>query len=261
MSSPLSPTTSPFLDTQRYTQSIIGAVSNTNHIPVALDHSLDTLQVVHSIPPLNIHHMQTRSKSINKKKVFSVWFQAMKEEISALHTQGTWSLVPLPENKNLVGCKWICKLKRHSDGSIARHKARLVAKGFSQEPGLDYSETFSLVVKPTTMRVVLALVAHFNWSLRQLNVKNAFLHGTLQEEVYMAQPPGFEDPQNPTLESVKKINIPKVNRLHRSTILFLGTDARTSQWVTHHRIALKRTHLISKFLRNPKLVSSQKASC
>jgi len=91
-----------------------------------------------------------------------VWLQAMKEEVDALHTQGTWSLVSLPANRNLVGCKWIFKIKRHSDGSLVRHKARLVAKGFSQEPGLDYGETFCLVVKPTTIQLVLALVAHFN---------------------------------------------------------------------------------------------------
>ncbi|VVA40913.1 PREDICTED: Retrovirus-related Pol poly from transposon, partial [Prunus dulcis] len=178
------------------------------------------------VPPMNLHPMQTRSKSgIVKKKVFlttlqesggfdlslvepatyktalkvPVWLTAMKEEIDALHSQGTWSLVPLPHNKNLVGCKWIFKIKKHADGSIARHKARLVAKGFSQEPGQDYGETFSPVVKPTTVRIVLALAAHFGWQLRQLDVKNAFLHGILQEEVYMAQPPGFEDSHHPTL--------------------------------------------------------------
>ena len=103
----------------------------------------------------------------------------MKEEIDALHSQRTWSLVPLPSRKNLVGCKWIFSIKKNVDGSIARHKARLVAQGFSQEPGLDYGETFSPVVKPTTVRLVLALAAHFGWDLRQLDVKNAFLHGTL----------------------------------------------------------------------------------
>jgi hypothetical protein len=121
----------------------------------------------------------------------------MQDEITALHTQGTWSLVPLPAKRNLVGCKWIFKIKRHSDGSIGRHKARLVAQGFSQEPGLDYGDTFSPMVKPATIQLVLALAAHFNWPLRQLDVKNAFLHDIIQEEVYMSQPPGFEDSVHP----------------------------------------------------------------
>ncbi|CAN6698425.1 unnamed protein product [Malus baccata var. baccata] len=112
---------------------------------------------------------------------------AMTEELSALHSQGTWSLVPLPPNKNLVGCKWVFKIKRDADGNISRYKARLVAKGFNQEEGLDYGETFSPVVKPTTVR--------------QLDVKNAFIHGILQEEVYMSQPPGFVDSQQSSQQS------------------------------------------------------------
>ena len=127
------------------------------------------------------------------------WKQAMQEEMDALHSQGTWTLVSFPSHKNLVGCKWIFKLKKNADGSVARHKARLVAQGFSQEPGLDYGETFSPVVKPTTVRIVLALAAQFGWVLRQLDIKNAFLHGILQEEVFMAQPPGFVDVTSPDL--------------------------------------------------------------
>ncbi|KAB2616565.1 hypothetical protein D8674_023153 [Pyrus ussuriensis x Pyrus communis] len=120
-----------------------------------------------------------------------VWLSAMNEELAALQTQHTWSLVPFPHNKNLVGCKWIFKIKRHADGSISWYKTRLVAKGFNQEEGIDYGETFSPVIKPTTVRLVLALASHFGWSLCQLDVKNAFLHGILNEEVYMSQPPGF----------------------------------------------------------------------
>ena len=100
-------------------------------------------------------------------------------------------------DKNIVGCKWIYKLKGHADGSISRYKARLVAQGFSQEHGLDYDETFSPIVRHTIVRVILSLATSFKWELRQLDIKNAFLHGELQEEVYMQQPPVFKDSTHP----------------------------------------------------------------
>jgi hypothetical protein len=97
----------------------------------------------------------------------------------------------------LIDCKWVYRIKRNSDGTIDRYKARLVAKGFKQRFGIDYENTFSLVVKIATIRTVLALSVSRGWSLRHLDVKNAFLHGVLKEEVYMRQPPGFENPDDP----------------------------------------------------------------
>jgi hypothetical protein len=123
----------------------------------------------------------------------------MQEEYDALQRQGTWSLVSPPPSKNIVGFKWVYKLKHNSDGSISRYKARLVAKGFHQQYGVDYAETFSPVVKPPTVRLVISLAVSLNWPLRQLDVRNAFLHGTLQEEVYMQQPPGYVHPDHPNL--------------------------------------------------------------
>ncbi|CAN1749024.1 Retrovirus-related Pol polyprotein from transposon TNT 1-94 [Linum perenne] len=125
------------------------------------------------------------------------WQQAMKSEYDALMRNGTWLLVPCPTNANIVGCKWIYRIKRHSNGTFQRYKARLVAQGYSQEAGVDYTDTFSPVVKPTTIRLVLSIALSKGWSLRQLDINNAFLNGDLTEEVYMRQPKGFEHPHKP----------------------------------------------------------------
>jgi hypothetical protein len=118
------------------------------------------------------------------------WRQAMQTEFNALLQNQTWTLVPPQQATNLVGCKWVFKVKRKADGSIERHKARLVAKGFHQQLGLDYGETFSPVVKPTTIRTALSLAYSRGWDMCQIDIQNAFLHGYLDEEVYISQPPG-----------------------------------------------------------------------
>jgi hypothetical protein len=119
-----------------------------------------------------------------------VWKSAMDEEYQALKHNHTWHLVPAGAGKNVIDCKWVYKVKKCADGSIDRYKALLVAKGFKQRYGIDYEDTFSPVVKAATIRLVLSIAVSRGWHLRQLDVKNAFLHGVLEEEVYMRQPPG-----------------------------------------------------------------------
>ncbi|KAM1038499.1 hypothetical protein FF1_033179 [Malus domestica] len=121
----------------------------------------------------------------------------MQFEFQALQSTGTWDLVPHNSNYNLVGCKWVFKVKHKPDGTIERYKARLVAKGFHQHEGLDFSKTFSLVAKPTTIRILLSIAVNYNWFVHQLDVSNAFLHGHLKEDVYMIQPLDFVDPSKP----------------------------------------------------------------
>ncbi|XP_074315329.1 uncharacterized protein LOC141651520 [Silene latifolia] len=119
------------------------------------------------------------------------WCEAMKLEIDALERNATWELSDLPPDKKALGCRWIYKIKYRSDGSIERLKARLVVFGNHQIEGLDYGETFAPVVKMVTVRILLAIAAINKWELHQMDVHNAFLHGDLDEEVYMKIPPGF----------------------------------------------------------------------
>lgn len=118
----------------------------------------------------------------------------MFEEYDALVRNRTWELVPPNSKKNVVGCRWIFKIKRLPNGSIDRYKARLIAKGFNQRSCVDYYDTFS----PVTARLVISIAISQGWSLCQLDVNNAFLQGHLVEDVFMAQPPDFIDRDNPS---------------------------------------------------------------
>ncbi|KAL8120516.1 hypothetical protein AgCh_017628 [Apium graveolens] len=133
------------------------------------------------------------------------WVEAMRKEIIALQENQTWELVSLPAGKKPVGSKWVYKIKLKADGNIERFKARLVAKGYNQKWGIDYEETFSPVVKMTTVRCLLALASHKLWQLHQLDINNAFLHGDLTEEVYMSPPQGFDCPKGYVCRLIKSL--------------------------------------------------------
>ena len=112
----------------------------------------------------------------------------MDKEIQALEQTHTWVLTPLPPGKRPIGCKWVYRVKLNPDGTIERYKARLVAKGYTQRERHDFSETFSPVAKTVSVRVLIALASTKGWPLYQLDINNAFLHGDLDEEVYMDLP-------------------------------------------------------------------------
>lgn len=142
---------------------------------------------VSSIEPKN-HHEALRD---------DFWLIAMEEELEQFVRNYVWELVPLPDNVNVVGTKWIFKNKIDEEGVVVRNKARLVAQGYSQVEGVDFDETFAPVARLESIRLFLRMACILNFKVYQMDVKSAFLNGILQEEVYVAQPKGFEDPTNP----------------------------------------------------------------
>jgi hypothetical protein len=141
--------------------------------------------------PLKSFHsvlQEIEPSSYSKAATDPRWRAAMGQEFDALLSNGTWTLCACPSNHNVIRNKWVYKIKQMPDGSVERFKARLVAKGFDQQCRIDYLETFSPVIKPSTIRVILSLTVQFDWHVRQLDVSNAFLHENLHEEVYMEQP-------------------------------------------------------------------------
>ena len=113
------------------------------------------------------------------------WIDAMNEEIKSMKDNDVWDLVPLPEGAKPIGCKWIFKTKRDSKGDVERYKAFLVAKGFTQKEGIDYTETFSRVSLKDSFRTIMALVAHFDLELHQMDVKTMFLNVDIDEMINM----------------------------------------------------------------------------
>ncbi|KAG8479954.1 hypothetical protein CXB51_025047 [Gossypium anomalum] len=167
-----------------------GTRSCTQH-PISRFVSYGNLSKSYNAFVSNVDSIET-PKNIEEALKSTKWRQAVLEEIKALKDNGTWEISKLPTGKKTVGCKWIFTTKFKPDGSIDRYKARLVARGFTQTYGLDYEETFAPVAKLNTIRVLLSIAVNLEWPLIQLDVKNAFLNGELNEEVYMDFPPGFE---------------------------------------------------------------------
>ncbi|KAG8485609.1 hypothetical protein CXB51_018990 [Gossypium anomalum] len=209
-SRPLSPVSSPHIPPQYTNPSISSSSPSVSPQVNSIPDPLSSLPIFS-----NTHPMVTRSKvGVFKPKAYVTiapsslsdvptdihvamshdsWKAAVYSELQALINNNTWRLCSLPANRRAVGCKWLFKVKTRADGTVERYKARLVAKGFSQNTGLDYQDTFSPVVRVTTICTVLVIPVMKNWSLRQVDVNNAILNGELAEDIYMEQPPGFEE--------------------------------------------------------------------
>ncbi|GJX84602.1 zinc finger, CCHC-type containing protein [Tanacetum coccineum] len=180
-----------------YTSSIASSSRPFDHTPVQgyrnLSEIYDRAPEVQSDELLLLEEEPRNYKEAAQDKK---WIEAMQIEIDSINKNKTWKLATLPDNQKAIGLKWVFKTKRDANGKIIKHKARLVAKGYVQEHGIDYDEVFAPVARMETVRLILALSAYHGWEVHHLDVKLAFLHGKLKEEVYVTQPGGFKKPGN-----------------------------------------------------------------
>ena len=173
------------------------------------------------------------------------WVLAMNEELSSLEQNNTWELTSLPINKKPIGCKWVYRTKYNADGTLYKHKARLMILGNHQRPGEDYEQTFAPVAKMVTVRSLLALAAVNQWIVHQMDVKNTFLHGDLNEIIYTRLPPSYTKSGDTSNVSSKgeqtRLQFPYVFKLLKS---LYGLKQAPQQWFAKLSSALKNDSLI-----------------
>ncbi|GKB91666.1 putative ribonuclease H-like domain-containing protein, partial [Tanacetum coccineum] len=138
-----------------------------------------------------------RTKKISQALRDPAWVEAMQEELLQFKLQKVWILVDLPKGHRAIGTKWFYRNKKYETGIIIRNKARLVAQGHTPEEGINYDEVFALVARIEAIRIFLAYASYMGFMVYQMDVKSAFLYGQIEDEVYVCQPPGFEDPDHP----------------------------------------------------------------
>ncbi|GKD95566.1 retrovirus-related pol polyprotein from transposon TNT 1-94, partial [Tanacetum coccineum] len=142
-------------------------------------------------------HRTAKPKTIKEATVDSAWIEVIQEELYQFDRLQVWELVDKPFSKNVIKVKWLWKNKKYEDQTVIRNKARLVAKGYAQEEGIDFKESFAPVARLEAVRIFVAYAAHKSFLIYQMDVKMAFLNSPLKEEVYVAQPDGFVNPDHP----------------------------------------------------------------
>nr|GEY25463.1 ribonuclease H-like domain, reverse transcriptase, RNA-dependent DNA polymerase [Tanacetum cinerariifolium] len=252
------------------------------------DSTRHTSSIASSSRPLD--HTPVRGY-INLSEIYN---RAPEIEIDSINKNKTWKLATLPDNHMAIGLKWVFKTKRDGNGNIIKHKARLVSKGYVQEHGIDYDEVFAPVARMETVRLILALSAYHGWEVHHLDVKSAFLHGELKEEVYVTQLEGFKKPGNENKvyryvkalyglkqaprawnmkldQTLKSLNFKKCTleqaiytRIKKDSMLLVGvyvddlivTQSRIEVTQTEYGISIKQTGYANNILKEGRMVDS-----
>ncbi|GJW50845.1 retrovirus-related pol polyprotein from transposon TNT 1-94 [Tanacetum coccineum] len=168
-------------------------IVNTNNKE---DESIEVDKII-NIKKIQKSSTRSKPKNVNEALKDESWVVAMQEELNQFVANDVWELVPLPVSQSVIGTKWVFRNKLDENGIVSRNKARLVAQGYNQQEGIDYDETYALVARLESIRILLAIACANDFKLYQMDVKSAFLNGFINEEVYVAQPPGFIDFQKP----------------------------------------------------------------
>ncbi|GJR83034.1 putative ribonuclease H-like domain-containing protein [Tanacetum coccineum] len=248
-----------------------GMVNDFNNLPTEV--------AVSPIPTLRIHNIhlqslilgdpkssvQTRSRVQQHsgahaleepKKIFKAlkddsWVEAMQEELLQFRLQQVWILVDLPHGAKIIGTKWVYINKRDERGVVVRNKVRLVAYGHRQEDGIDYDEVFAPVARIETIRLFLAFASFIGFIVYQMDIKSAFLYGTIDEEVYVSQPPGFVDPDHP--KKVYKV-VKALYGLHQAPRAWYATLSTFLEKHGYRRGTIDKTLFIKKDKKDIMLV-------
>ncbi|GJZ41108.1 putative ribonuclease H-like domain-containing protein [Tanacetum coccineum] len=195
-----------------YDDEDVGAEADLNNLETIMNVSLIPTTRIHKDHPkdqiigdINSATQTRRITKISEELSMKVtqaltnprWIEAMQDELLQFSLQKVWRLVDLPKGKHAIGTKWVYRNKKDERGIVVRNKARLVAQGYTQEERIDYDEVFALVARIEAIRLFLSYASFIGFIVYQMDVKSAFLYGTIEEEVYVCQPPGFEDPKFP----------------------------------------------------------------